>query len=101
MSRGMKKYLPFASLREQAIYLNKMKQAKKKVDKPLISEDIKAEINEILTHYQGEVLEIIYYDNGYIKSVESTLKRIDTYSKKLVLNDFSITFINLLNLQKR
>lgn len=96
----MKKYLPFASLREQAIYLNKMMQQKKRVDKPLISEDIKSEINEILTTYTGEKLIIIYYDNGFIKSVETIIKTIDTYSKILVLSDFSIKFTNLLNIKK-
>ena len=96
----MKKYLPFASLREQAIYLNKMMQQKKRVDKPLISEDIKCKVNEILTTYTGEKLIIIYYDNGFIKSVETIIKKIDTYSKILVLSDFSIKFTNLLNIQK-
>ncbi|HZJ89783.1 MAG TPA: YolD-like family protein [Bacilli bacterium] len=96
----MKKYLPFASLREQAIHLNKMMQQKKRVDKPLISEDIKREINGILISYAGEKLVIIYYDNGFIKSIETTIRKIDTYSKKLILDDFSIKFTNLLNIQK-
>lgn len=100
MSRGMKKYLPFASLREQAIHLNKMMQQKQRVEKPLISEDSKREINDILITYNGEKLVLIYYDNGFIKSIKTTIKKIDTYSKKLVLNDFSIKFTNLLNIQK-
>ncbi len=98
MSRGMKKYLPFASLREQAVYLNKMTAQKKKVEKPLISEDIQAEINLALTHYAGETVEIHYYDDGYIKSITTEIKKIDIHNRKLILAEFSITFTNLLNI---
>lgn len=98
MSRGMKKFLPFQSLREQAVYLNKMKAENKKVAKPLISTDIKNEINRILMQYTGETVEIHYYDKGFIKHVITQIKKIDTHNKKLILAEFSVSFTNLLNI---
>ena len=58
MSRGMKKFLPFASLKEQAVFLFAMQEAKKRVEKPQISEDTASEINRILVEYHGESLQI-------------------------------------------
>lgn len=99
MSRGMKKFLPFASLKEQAVFLFAMQEAKKRVEKPQISEDTASEINRILVEYHGESLLIYYYANGYIKSITATIKKIDTINKTLHLEALSIKFTNILNIE--
>jgi len=99
MSRGMKKFLPFASLKEQAIFLHEMEKNKEKVPKPQISEDTISEINHILSAYSGETLVIYYFANGFIKSITTTIKRIDVINKTLRLEAFSIKFTNILNIE--
>lgn len=99
MSRGMKKFLPFASLKEQAIFLSEMEEAKKKVEKPLLSEDLKVEINRVLTEYNGELVLLYYYDDGFIRKVETTIKKIDVQNKTLRCAAFSVKFTNILRLE--
>lgn len=99
MSRGMKKFLPFASLKEQAITLHQMEKEKQKVDKPLLSEDDKIEINSVLTEYYGQNVIIFYYASGYIKKEKGPIKKIDPLYKCLYINDLKITFTNLLKIE--
>lgn len=95
----MKKFLPFASLKEQALTLHAMEKEKQKVPKPLLSEDDKVEINAVLTEYSGETLVIYYYANGFIKKENGPIKKIDPLNKCLYINDLKITFANLLKLE--
>lgn len=99
MSRGMKKFLPFASLKEQAIFLVAMQEEKKKVEKPEISEDTILEINRILTEYSGENALFYYFDRGYIKSFTGKIKKIDVINRALLFEDTKILFTNLLNIE--
>lgn len=95
----MKKFLPFASLKEQALHLAAMQEAKKRVPKPQISEDTTSEINRVLSEYRGETLLIYYYTGGFIKSVETTIKQIDVINKTLRLEALSVKFTNILNIE--
>ncbi|MFA5486375.1 MAG: YolD-like family protein [Bacilli bacterium] len=99
MSRGMKKFLPFASLKEQAIFLHEMQRQKQKIAKPEISEDTAIAINEILTHYNGEEVKIYYYERGFIKSHTAIIKKIDALYQVLYFNDLTVKFTNLLNIE--
>lgn len=98
MSRGMKKFLPFSSLKEQASMLHEMEENKKKVEKPLISEDTQNEINRILNDYTGKTLLIYYYDRGYIKSLLNPITKIDAFNQVLVVKHIKIAFTNLLEI---
>jgi small nuclear ribonucleoprotein (snRNP)-like protein len=98
MSRGMIKWAPFASLKEQAIFLNKMHQEKKKIEKPILSEDQMEEMNYILVNYKGERLNIVYFDNGYLKEVEGIIKRIDPYTRTILVNNRKISINDLMQL---
>lgn len=99
MSRGMKKFLPFASLKEQAIFLAAMQKEKQKVEKPLISDDTKEEINRILSEYHGETVLLYYYDRGFIKNVTGPIKKIDILNQTLIMDDLKVSFTNLLNVE--
>ena len=99
MSRGMKKFLPFASLKEQALFLAEMQQQKKRVEKPTLSEDQYAEINRVLSEYTGETVLIYYYNRGFIKTHQAKIKKIDTLYKRLVFTDLTVSFTNLLHIE--
>lgn len=95
----MKKFLPFASLKEQAIFLNEMQRQRQKVEKPIISEDTAIAINNILATYKGELVRVYYYDRGFIKCKDANIKKIDVYAQVLVFEDARIKFTNLLNIE--
>ena len=99
--RGMKKWAPYKSLNEQENYLNKLHKDNEKVEKPKLSSDAAEEINEILVNYHGEELIITFYRNERIQSINSTIKKIDTENKKIVLPDRkTIYFAELIGLER-
>lgn len=95
----MVKWAPFVSLKEQTIYLNKLKQERLKVERPILSEDEMNAINDILVNYDGRELLITYYDKGYVKEIRSTIRKIDSIYKKVVTPDKSISFDDLIRLE--
>lgn len=99
MSRGIKKFLPFASLKEQAIFLAAMQNEKQKVDKPLISDDTKEEINRILSEYNSETVTVFYYNRGFIKTITGQIKKIDIFNQTLIMDELKVNFTNLLNIE--
>jgi len=94
----MVKWAPFASLKEQSIYLNKLKMDRQKVERPLLSEDEINAINEKLVNYDGQTLLITYYDQGFIKQIESVISKIDGPNKKVITPDLAISFDDLISL---
>ncbi len=88
--RGMKKWAPYRALVEQLPALEKMERKTKVISKPIILEDKQEEINEILMNYHHQVLKITFYKQGFIYEVRDTIKKIDTYEKKLVLSQGKI-----------
>lgn len=97
-NRGMKKWAPFSSLVEQSTILEKMFYEKGKKDKPSISAERAAKINQILSNYQGETLKISYYYDGYVYQIISPIKRVDTYNRKLIFEEGNISFSNIVNI---
>lgn len=96
--RGMKKWAPFASLIEQSTYLAEMYYQKNKTDKPIISKEKIEEINRVLSNYKGQELEITYYYDGYLYKINTKIKRIDTYNKKIILGEGEIPFSQIVDL---
>ena len=94
--RGIKKWAPYRSLPEQAPSLNNRYEKEKDIEKPLISNEIAEEINDILTNYHGQTVLITYYRNKRINKIETTIKRIDSLNRKLILEEKSISFSELL-----
>ncbi len=83
--RGIKKWAPYKSLKEQWTTLNNVHEEEQKVEKPTISEEEAEKINEILVNYHGQELIIQYYRNGQIISETTSINKIDTVEKKLYL----------------
>lgn len=99
--RGMKKWAPYKSLIEQEKYLKKAHDNNNKQTRPQISSDEAEMINEILTNYQGEELEISYWRNEKINTISSILLKIDVDNKKIVLPERkTIYFKELIDIKR-
>ena len=100
MSRGMKKFMPFASLIEQSDFIKAEFYKKGKRPKPIISPDDAERINEVLTSYvEGEEILITYFYDGYIKKLNTVIKRIDLVYKKLITPKLVIPLDDILNIE--
>lgn len=98
--RGMKKWLPFASLVEQGEYLSKMMYEKYKIDKPLILEDTSEIIDKILKDYDfNEVLSLKIFYDGYIYKVVDKITFIDKNKKLVYFTNFYIPINNILSIE--
>ena len=83
--RGIKKWAPYKSLKEQWSTLDAVHEEEQKVEKPTISNEEAEEINDLLVNYHGQQVIIKYFRNGQILKEECVLKRIDVFEKKLYL----------------
>jgi len=91
--RGMKKWAPYKTLEDQWSTLDRLYKSEEKVEKPLISNEVAEEINEKLVNYQGQELEFYYYKNGRILKEKSTIKKIDAFNRKLILDNKIIIYL--------
>ena len=91
--RGMKKWAPYKTLQEQWETLDSIDEENKLVEKPKISNEEAEEINDKLVNYRGEELEFYYYKKGRILVEKSTIKKIDAYNRKLILNNEVIIYL--------
>lgn len=87
--RGMKKWVAYRALVEQASSLSKTHKEKRKIEKPLISNEEAEKINEILVNYSNEELIITIYKDGFLYEIETKLSKIDPINKELILEDRS------------
>ena len=91
--RGMKKWAPYKTLQEQWDTLDNIHSSNEKIEKPKISNEQAEEINDILVNYHGQELEIIYYKSGRLLKEKSTIKKIDAFEHKLVLDNSKIIYL--------
>ncbi len=84
--RGIKKWNAYKSLPEHDPAIRGTMGERYKVEKPTISSEEAEIINEILVNYHGETVEIEFYRDRELQSVTDTIKKIDTFSRKLILN---------------
>lgn len=92
--RGIKKWAPYQSLMEFGEEIKNGRKTRKKVDKPIISNDIKKEINEILVNYHGEILSLTYFNNGELIQCRTTIKKIDVNNKSIKIDNNKTIKIN-------
>ena len=87
--RGMVKWQPFASLPEQASYINKLLYEINKMDRPILSEDQLNELNEKLFEYfeNKELIKLSYYHDGYLYLVEGVITKIDPIRQLLIIEN--------------
>ena len=90
--RGMKKWAPYKTLNEQWETLDKMSE-EEYIEKPKISSEEAEEINEKLVNYHGQELTFYYYKNGKVLKEKSTIKKIDAFNRKLILDNKIIIYL--------
>ncbi|PAG12035.1 YolD-like family protein [Staphylococcus aureus] len=97
--RGMKKWLSMATIPEQYERLEQYIQDQNKIEKPLLSEDQIENINDTLASkmIDNTLAKIQYFANGYIKSVEGIIHKVDTLDS-LVVSDNNYTSLEELEL---
>ena len=99
--RGMKKWNAYRSLPEHNPVIQKTIDNQYRVSKPMISSEEAEIINEILLTYQGEELDIEYYRNERIHTINNVKVKIDPYSRVLILEDRSkIKFNEFVSLKR-
>ena len=91
--RGMKKWAPYKTLQEQWTTLDQLHASEEKVEKPKLSNEEAEEINDKLVNYHGQELEIFYYKNGRVLKEKSTIKKIDAFERRLILDNQKIIYL--------
>lgn len=97
--RGMKKWAPYKSLDSQADFLMKMAYEKGKKPKPQLMEDEVQRIDDILSSYHGQNIEVSYYDDGYIHKLKGTISKISKTFMFLIIGGNRIDFRSLVDLR--
>lgn len=91
--RGMKKWAPYKTLQEQWTTLDDLYESDEKVEKPKLSNEEAEEINDKLVNYHGQELTFYYYKNGRVLKEKSTIKKIDAFNRKLILDNKIIIYL--------
>lgn len=97
--RGMMKWAPYRSLVEQSEFLNQMRYEKNKKARPTLTEDRMEEINRVLQNYQGEIVGITYYSDGYTYLIKTKIKRIDIENRQLILQQGKLKFRDIVKIE--
>ncbi|PFY95236.1 YolD-like family protein [Bacillus wiedmannii] len=87
--RGMVKWLPFASMPEQHETIRGMINDLNKVSKPIVSEDMKEQIERSLIHsmQSKEEISISYYRDGIIQDIYINVLHIEPMLKTVYCTD--------------
>lgn len=97
--RGMKKWLPFKSLNGQYEMLKKMKKERRKVERPILSEDEEEEINRFLMQLKGgERTKVTFYMDHELLTKEAVFRKIEKTQDRIFFYGFSIPLGNLLSI---
>ena len=99
-NRGMIKWAPYKSLIEQSTILAKMRYEKNKQPRPLISQDRAMEINEILTTYAKEEVDVRYFKDGYLYHLCGQIDTICALYQYIEILGKRITFKDLIELTR-
>jgi hypothetical protein len=97
--RGMKKWAPYASLIEQKGTMNRMKSNRTKQNKPLLSSEAADAINRALFENMGKVVQILYFDNGERKKIQTTLLALKIEDKQIKTSDGYFLISSLLSVE--
>lgn len=99
--RGMKKWVPYKSLIEQEVFINKMRVNKSKIEKPILFEEEMEKINYYLTQKRCETLIFSFYEDGFIYKIETKIKTIDLSTKTIVFeNNLKINLYDLVDVEE-
>ncbi len=83
--RTMIKWAPFASVPQQYQIIEQYIKDQSKVNKPILDEQAKRDLNDILARklfYEPQAI-LKYWENGYYKSLECEINKFDSERNKL------------------
>lgn len=99
MNRGMKKWMPFKSLKGQYQVVNRMKEEKKKQTKPELSEDEAENINRILLSLRrGEKTCVTFYHERELMTRDGIFNRISQEERRIYFFGFSLSLGDLVHI---
>ena len=99
--RGIIKWQPFESLESSQQIIQSLMQEKKKIKKPLLSEEEIMALEEkiIAAFYTQEKVQITFYQNGTMKKITSQIIKIDQIYKLVYLqNKQKLLFQQIINI---
>ncbi len=87
--RGIIKWQPFESLESSNQIIKSLILEKRKITKPILSEEEITEIEDkiVEAYYSKENITIYYYKNGLINSLKTKITKIDHVYKMIYLNN--------------
>lgn len=96
--RGLIKWLPFDALTGFKEAIVKLKNNRKKISKPVLSQDQYDEFNRILLEKMRLDIEcsIYFFDKGEIKAVSGKITKADDTYKLIYINNIRINAIEVL-----
>lgn len=95
----MKKWAPFSSLIEQATCLEEMRYERNKIEKPVLTQDQKEKINYVLQSYEKDQrVTIKFFNNGYLYTITSTIKRFDIDNQQLILESGKLKLSKIIDI---
>ncbi len=98
--RGMKKWLPFKSLKGQFEMLDEMKTERKKMEKPELSIDQIDDLNRALSSLRkGDRTTVTYFDGGTIHTRNVVFLKSDGMTRNVFFKDFSLPFSSLISFE--
>ncbi|MGM7691816.1 YolD-like family protein [Staphylococcus saprophyticus] len=99
--RGIVKWNAFKTLPEQYEQLEQYIQDQNKIDRPSLSDDQLNDLNDklIFKMYNDPKIELRYFENGYIKTKEGCIHKVDVHTQILHLYEESgLSKVNLLDI---
>ena len=100
--RGIIKWAPFDALVGFSNLLNELKYNRKKAEKPILSDDQKAIMDQNITYAKefNQEVTIVYFQDGYFKEVFGKIKKIDQIKQMIILeNQIKIKLNSVLDLK--
>ena len=98
--RGMKKWLPFKSLKGQYQILDRMKENRMKTTKPELSIDQIDDLNRALSSLQkGDKTTVTYFDDGNILKKDAVFLKSDGTTMNVFFKGFSLPFSSLISFE--
>jgi len=97
--RGMKKWLPFAALVEQNVYLEQMIYEKNKIPKPQVSVEQGRKIDRILKEHSYNELKFRIYLDGYLYTFVGKIEQIDLNKHKIYFKDFFVPIKDIIDIE--
>lgn len=95
--RGMKKWLPFKSLKGQYEVIDAMKKERAWIERPELSEDRMAEINETLVSLsKGQSIAVTFYCDHELMTKRVVFDRLSYEQRKVYFVGFALPVYDIM-----